>query len=82
MTHRADRRDNLPHLIFDMEMGVKSLVGFSLLIRDLGTSEGEVSADALFAVGEVMVEQARAVHEEWLLLFEMSKAAREAGKCA
>lgn len=74
MTRRALRQDTLPELIIDMEPGVSALVNFALVVRDLGTCGSHVNPDGLYAIGECMVDQARAIQEEWQRCVDLSRA--------
>lgn len=78
MTHHAKRQDALPELIYDMEAGVTALVNFALAVRDLGLCEAHVNPAGLYAVGEGMVDQAQAIHEEWQRCFDLSRASERA----
>lgn len=82
MTHHAKRRDTLTELVFDMEAGVSSLVGLATVVRDLGTCGVDVTPLGLFALGEAMIVQAKAVEEEWERLFDLTRRQREAPPCA
>ncbi|GEP01894.1 hypothetical protein [Methylobacterium haplocladii] len=73
MTARAARRDDLAGLIFDMDVGVGNLVKWALVVRDFGSTDDGACADALYVVGEAMLDQARAVQEDWQRAFDLSR---------
>jgi len=72
-SYASDCRGHLGDILFEMEGRVANLVGWAHAIRDFGTCDGDVSAEGLFAIGGAMLDDAKAVRDDWKRCLELSR---------
>lgn len=76
----APHHITLGETLFEMEDRVANLVRWAYALRDLGTCSADVSSDGLFAIGNAMLADAKAVQDDWRQCVELSRDLREGGR--
>ena len=73
MSGRPENRDTVPNIVFDMDADVAAMVSWGRALRAIGTSGCHVEPDALYVMGDAMVERAEKIRDDWNRLFDLTR---------
>jgi hypothetical protein len=80
MSNPRPSQADLYDLLFEMEERVSNVVRCARAIYDLGSVNGEVSSDGLFAIGNAMLIDAKSVKDDWQRCFDLICSLNEGGR--